>query len=166
MTFEPIIQIQPAWTLVCGRFGVHFFEGDLSVADMDQMQREGDAWFGRHRDRIVELVVILPSRSVMSTEERRRMIGLIKHWEDHRVAAATVILAEGLLGAMHRSVLTGLLMLAPPPHPAKVFGDVAEAVTWLQPHVRSVCPEAVSARVVLDAVRKLEAAFRARGIRA
>lgn len=30
-----------------------------------------------------------------------------------RDAAATVILAEGLMGSLHRSILTGLMMLAP-----------------------------------------------------
>ena len=88
---------------------------------------------------------------------------LIKRWEHERTASATVILAEGLLGAVQRSTLTGLHMIAPPPHPMKIFGNLPDAVAWLYPHLAPVCPAATSSQVTLSAVEALCGAFKARG---
>jgi hypothetical protein len=74
----------------------------------------------------------------MSTEERQRISALIKRWDKDRAASATVILAEGMVGAMQRSVLTGLQLIAGTTHPQKVCSNVADAVNWLMPHVREV----------------------------
>jgi hypothetical protein len=76
----------------------------------------------------------------MTQAERSKMVQLMKQWEDVRDAAATVILAEGLLGSLQRSILTGLMMLAPAPHPAKVFSAVDLAVEFLAPYVRALTP--------------------------
>ena len=159
---EPIIQITPAWTAVSGRFGVHVFEGRLTVADMDRMQAAGDEWYRRNPGRMVELVIVFPSNTVMTSDERKRMTELIKRWERVRDASATVILAEGILGAMQRSVLTGMFMLVPPPHPWKVFGDVTDAVTWLFPYVAPLCHAATTRDVAVNAVDELCRAFKAR----
>jgi hypothetical protein len=100
-------------------------------------------------------VIIFPSKAMMNAEERRRMTHLIKRWEPERDASATVILAEGLLGSIQRSVLTGFSLVAPPPHPMKVFGKIPEAVTWLHPYVAPLCPDASAPDVVLAAVQEL-----------
>ena len=42
MHFEAITQLPTAWTMASGRFGVHLFEGALTVDDMVGMQRRGD----------------------------------------------------------------------------------------------------------------------------
>jgi hypothetical protein len=73
-----------------------------------------------------------------------------------------VILATGMLGAVQRSVLTGLLMIAPPPHPSKVFSDLSEAVTWLLPHVAALSERPITEEHLRAAVEELCAAFRAR----
>jgi hypothetical protein len=159
---SPIIQVPAGWTAVAGRFGVHVFEGHLPVSDMDRMQKLGDEWFRKNPGKLVELVIVYPSRAMMSAEERHRMTQLIKRWEAHRVAAATVILATGMLGAVQRSVLTGLLMIAPPPHPSKVFSDLSEAVTWLLPHVAALSERPITEEHLRAAVEELCAAFRAR----
>jgi hypothetical protein len=44
-----------------------------------------------------------------------------------------------MVGALQRSVLTGLNLLASPPHPAKVFSEVPDAIDWLLPHLGAVC---------------------------
>jgi hypothetical protein len=62
---------------------------------------------------------------------------------------------------MQRSVLTGLMMLAPPPHPVKVFGTIPEAVEYLQPYLRQI-PGAPIAQSPLPAVLALYEAFRSR----
>jgi len=162
MKLEPLIQVESAWTCVSGRFGVHVFEGHLTIAQMDRMESFGDRWYRSHPGPFAELVVVLESNARMTSEERARMARLIKRWEGSRIASATVIMATGLTGAFHRSVLTGLMMLAPPPHPAKVFGSVPGAITWLHPYVRKVTDETVSERDVLAAAEELCRVFQAR----
>jgi hypothetical protein len=159
LELEPIIKVEPAWTAVSGRFGVHVFEGHLSIPDMDRMRAIGDEWYRKNPGRLVELVVVFPSNALMSAEERRHMTSLIKRWERNRDASATVILAEGLTGSIQRSVLTGLNLVAPPPHPMKVFGKIPEAVSWLFPYVQPVCPAASSCETALAAVQDLCRAF-------
>jgi hypothetical protein len=158
MKIEPIFQMPTAWTGVSDRFGVHLFEGRVTPADMDRMQALGDQWYKRNPGKLVELVVVFPSETVMTSEERQRMARLIKHWEKHRIASATVILAAGMLGAMHRSVLTGMLMIAPPPHPSKIFSNVGEAVTLLLPHVRSLSDATTTTGDVMALVDEWSAA--------
>jgi hypothetical protein len=126
---------------------------------MDLIERTGDAWLAKHPGRTVELVIIFPSSARMTNAERMRMARMLKRHEKNRTAAGTVILAEGLTGAVHRSVLTGLLMLAPPPHPAKIFGVTRDAVTWLAPHVQALCGAGAEAGALLSAVEDLAAKF-------
>ncbi len=151
-----------AWSGVAGRFGVHLFEGVVTVADMDRLEVMGSRWYRDNPGKMVELVLIFPSDARMTGEERVRMSKIIKRWEGQRIASATTILAEGMRGAVHRSVLTGLLMLAPPPHPSKVFGKVADAVGWLAPYVRQACGPAATHAAAQSAVSAFCASFQAR----
>jgi hypothetical protein len=159
---EPIIQMPTTWTGTAGPFGAHLFEGKLTVSDMERMEALGSRWHRNNSGNTVELVVIFPSDARMTNEERSRMGELIKRWQDQRSASATTILAEGISGAMQRSVLTGLFLLAPPPHPAKVFGKVTDAVRWLAPHVRSLCGEAATTSAIQSAVDEFCTAFGSR----
>lgn len=86
----------------------------------------------------VTLIVIHGTRSTMNAEERRSVLAMIDETKHHRLASATVIGARGMLGALHRSILTGFSLLLPPPHPHKVFGDVPEAIAYLMPWVPKV----------------------------
>jgi hypothetical protein len=138
MRFEPLIRMSTAWTSVFGRFAVHLFEGRVTLEDMELMQSIGEHWNVKHPGKRVELVVVLPSDTRMTPDERARMARLIKLGELHRQASATVILAEGILASMQRSVLTGMMMLAPSPHPSKVFGSLHDAARWLFPHVHAL----------------------------
>lgn len=162
MKFEPIIEMPCLMTGLWKRFGVHLFEGKVTVADMEEIERRSVLWHEKIRGKLVEMVVILPGDAKMTSEERTKMTQIIKRWESSRAASATVILAQGLVGAMHRSVLTGMVMLAPAPHPVKVFGTIPDAVKWLAPFVRELCgPEATPE--ALDAgVADLAARFAAR----
>jgi hypothetical protein len=126
------------------------------------METLGDRWYRKNPGKLVELAIILPSETRMTSEERTRMTQLIKRWESVRIASATVILASGMLGAMHRSVLTGMTMLVPPPHPAKVFATVPDAMSWLLPYLRTACGDDVMPGRALSAVEGLCDAFRAR----
>ena len=139
MKFEPLIRTATTWSSVFDRFAVHLFEGHVTLADMDHMQLIGERWNLQHPGKRVEMAVIFPSEARMTHEERVRMSRLIKLGEAHRTASATVILAQGMLASMQRSMLTGMMMLAPPPHPAKVFGTIADSLKWLEPHVQEAC---------------------------
>jgi hypothetical protein len=162
MKLGTIIDMPCLLTGAWSRFGVHLFHGKVTTSDIDMMERLGDAWFAKNPGRLVELVVVFPSDARLSSEERTRMTQLMKRREKDRIASATVILAEGLTGAVHRSVLTGLLLLARPPHPIKIFGTTKAAVTWLAPHVQTLCGATATADNLNAAVDELSGRFRAR----
>jgi hypothetical protein len=146
------------------QFGVHVFEGRLTLADMVHIDEHAMAWRKTNTGKTVELVIVypVPTDAMMTTEERKRMAHIIKRWENRRTASATVILATGLLGAMHRSVLTGLQLIAPPPHPVKVFSTTPSAVVWLLPHIRELHGPEPTVASVQEAVDELCNGFRAR----
>jgi hypothetical protein len=166
VNLEPVIRLPTAWSSVSGNFVVHLFEGTVTVAEMDRMQQLGDAHSARHPAKRVELVVVHSSDARMTGDERTRMARLIKHGDAYRTATATVILAEGLVGALHRSTLTALLMVARPPHPTKVFGHVAEAMRWLWPQLRALQPTAPALEQLEHELVAHLAEFRARSVRA
>jgi hypothetical protein len=142
--------------------GVHLFEGKLTVEDMDRLDTQGADWRRRVPGKMVELVIVFPSEARMTSEERTRMAAIIKRWEHVRLASSTVILAEGLMGSLHRSVLTGLQILAPAPHPLKVFGTIAPAVKFLAPFVVELCGPEATEDALLHGVDELCARFAAR----
>jgi hypothetical protein len=162
MTFERLLDLPATWSCASGRFGVHLFQGHLSISDIDRLEMVGAEWHRQNPEKTVELVVVLPSSARMSSEERQRMVQVIRRWERKRIASATVILAEGLSGAVQRSILTGIMMLAPSPHPAKVFGTLEDAVAFLEPSLRTLQLPFVTGNEALCAVRELYDAFRTR----
>jgi hypothetical protein len=161
MKLEPIIQLPNMTTGMWRHFGVHAFEGTLTLNDMVLIEAAGDLWHRKNPGKVVEMVIIFPSEARMGSEERARMASIIKRWASVRTASATVVLASGLQGSMHRSVLTGLQMIAPPPHPTKVFGVLLEAVTWIAPHVQAQCGVETTPEELLAAIEELCATFRA-----
>jgi hypothetical protein len=163
MVFEPLLRAPTSWISVLDHFAVHLFEGAVSVADIDRMQYIGERWNAQHPGKRAELVVIFPSDTRLTHEERSRFAQLVKAGQAYRAASATVILASGMLGSMQRSMLTGLTMIAPPPHPSKVFGSIADAMVWLGPHVQATCPSVESVEALVRALTLHVEAFRARG---
>lgn len=159
MKLDPIIETPYMTTGLWWRFAVHLFEGKVTLADMDHIERVSERWHEKVNGKLVELVVIFPSSTKMTQDERVRMTKIIKRWEGTRVASATVILAQGLMGSVQRSVLTGLQLLAPPPHPTKVFGVIAEATLWLTPRIREVCGDDVQPDELCAAVEALSETF-------
>lgn len=161
MRFEPLFRTATAWISVFDHFAVHLFEGAVSVSDMDRIQSVGERWNVRHPGKRAELVVIFPSNARLTPEERARMAQLVKVGQTHRAAAATVILASGMLGSMQRSMLTGLTMISPPPHPWKVFGTIVDALTWLTPHLVATC-QIESVQTIDEALTRHLEEFKAR----
>jgi hypothetical protein len=162
MTLQTVIRLPTAWSSADEGWAVHLFEGELTVADMDRMQHSGDRWAMRNAGKRAELVIIHPSAARVSAEERARMARLMKHGEARRSASATVILADGVLGALQRSTLTALMMVAPASHPAKVFGSTSDALRWLFPYVQSLTPNFVGAEELELALTEHLKEFRAR----
>ncbi len=166
MNLDPIIVEAYMLTGLWRQLAVHLFQGKVTLADMDRIEAASAVTHARVKGKVVEMVVILPSRAEMTHEERVRMGRIIKRWEQKRIASATVITTDGLLASIHRSVLTGLQILVPPPHPTKVFSSAAQALRWLEPYVQEVCgPEATAAELIV-AVDELRARFDARVERA
>ena len=161
LKLEPFLTLPNLVTGMWRRFGVHVFEGSVSLDDMMRIEASGSLWHRTNPGPIVELVIICPSDARMTNEERTRLAAIVKRWEKTRTASATVVLAEGLTGAMHRSILTGLQMVAPPPHPTKVFGRTPDAIAWLAPHVQALCGPDATAADLLAAVERMCEAFRA-----
>lgn len=161
MKLEPLIEMPNMVTGVWRRFGVHVFEGKLTLEDMVRMDDAGVAWHKKNQGKTVELVIVFPSNSTMTADERKRMARIIKRWEHLRIASATAILATGLVGAAQRSVLTGLQLIAPVPHPYKVFGAIEPAVEWLNPHVRELLGPEATLQATQLAVAELCTTFKA-----
>lgn len=162
MSFEPAIRMPNVWVDVAEYFTLHQFEGQLTIADMERLEREGDKWHAKYSGKRVELVVIFPSNARMSMDERARLTRAIKRFEHNRIASSTVILAHGITGAMQRSILTGLQMLAPPPHPIKVFGNVRDALTFLTPYVGELSGARPNDDTLVADIEALGVAFKAR----
>jgi len=159
MKLEAITQLPNMMTGMWRRLGVHAFEGKITLDDMTRMEVAGSLWHRKNPGKVVEMVIIFPSDARMNGEERERMAAIVKRWERVRTASATVVLADGLMGAMHRSILTGLQMIAPPPHPTKVFGVTADAVKWILPHVRALCGDDVGTDDLLAAIEDMCTTF-------
>ena len=147
MKFEPIYQLPNAWTLAAGHFGIHLFEGEVTIEEMAEMGRLAEDWRAKNEVRTVELVVVYPSAHRMTAGERKAMTGLMKRWEHLRDASSTVILAEGITGAIQRSILTGLMLVVPPKHPVKICAGVPAAQEFLAPFL-----EALDGRLAVDAL--------------
>jgi hypothetical protein len=87
----------------------------------------------------VTLVVIHASSTTMSTEERRSVARMVEETKSSRLASSTVVAAAGVVAALHRSILTGISLLVPPPHPVKIVANVPAAVRFLHPYVEVLC---------------------------
>jgi hypothetical protein len=159
MKLEPIIELPNMMTGMWRRLGVHAFQGKVTLDDMTRVEVAGSGWHRKNPGKVVEIVIIFPSEARMDTSERERMASIVKRWESVRTASATVILASGLVGSFQRSILTGLQMLAPPPHPTRVFGALPETATWILPYVRDLCGADVGGEALLEALVEFCATF-------
>jgi hypothetical protein len=161
IALEPVLRSPTMITGIWRRFGVHAFEGALSPDDMSRLESFGNVWHKKNPGHVVEMAIIFPSEARMESDARARMAKIIRRSEMMRRASATVILGRGLVGSMQRSVLTGLMMIAPPPHPIKVFGSITDAVVWLTPHIQAVCGADAKPQELNAAVDALCATFHA-----
>lgn len=111
-------------------------QGHTNVAELQELR----VLFGmlakaRGDEPHVSLIILYPSDSTMSGEERRVVTKLIEESKHRRLASATAVLATGVMAAVHRSILTGINLLVPPPHPNRITASIDEAISFVHPHV-------------------------------
>jgi hypothetical protein len=127
-------------------------DGHTPLDELEQLRRLVHAWYVDQGDaKNVTLVVIHGTNTTMNADERRAVARMIDETKSSRVASATVVLGDGMVGALHRSILTGFSFLVPPPHPVKIFARVEPAVVFLHPFIEALCgpvsPDHVGAMV-------------------
>jgi hypothetical protein len=115
-------------------------EGHTGVAQLEKLRtRFLELSRARGEEKHVALIVLYPSESTMSAEERRCLARMIDESKHRRLASSTAVLAKGLMGAVHRSILTGMSILVPPPHPNRIVSSVEDAIAFVHPHVVKSC---------------------------
>jgi hypothetical protein len=131
-------------------------DGHNDVAALERMRRMGHEWLRKSPGKTVDFVVIHPSNTTMSSEERATMMRYIDETKHNRLASATVVLATGILGAVHRSILTGMNLIVPPPHPARICADVATGARFVERYADHLCGP-VTAEMIEDIAGGLHA---------
>jgi hypothetical protein len=123
-------------------------DGHTPVDELERLRLHVLEWTRAQGDaKNVALTVLHSNRSTMSAEERRIVARMIDETKGSRLASATVVLADGMLGALHRSILTGFSLLVPPPHPTKICGDLPSALAFLAPHIEKVAGDVPPAHI-------------------
>ena len=121
------------------RFTAAVFDGVLSCEEMETLHSLIKEWRARYPGKTADLAVIYPTRAGMTSAERKKWVEILKATEHVRLAGATVVLADGMLGSVHRGIITSFNLIAPPPHPVKVCSTVSAALTWLAPYIEETC---------------------------
>jgi hypothetical protein len=115
-------------------------QGHTGVAQLEKLRiRFLELARARGDEKHVALIVLYPSESTMSAEERRCLARMIDESKRRRLASSTAVLAKGLMGAVHRSILTGMSILVPPPHPNRIVSSIEDAIAFVHPHVVQSC---------------------------
>lgn len=96
----------------------------------------------------VGLLIVVEAQAQPPEGEARRMLTEVGTRLQHGVGCAFVSEARGFGAAAMRGVLTGMVLIARPAFPLRVFPSVDPALPWLQARSASFEPEAI-ARTVL-----------------
>jgi hypothetical protein len=85
---------------------------------------------------------------------RKEVFGLLADRSIAPRATAHVILVGGFAAAATRAFIGALLLAARPPSPTKIFGEMGDAVTWLEKHGANIpgTPDAQTIRATHDAI--------------
>ncbi len=71
------------------------------------------------------------SKTDLSEETRRAIIDAIKAYEDRALTVSVVIEVRGFVGTTVRALVSGLILLARPKYPMKIFATHEESVLWM-----------------------------------
>lgn len=113
-------------------------DGHTPLDELERLRALALARMKEHPEKGVSLIVLHGTRSTMSSEERRSVTQMIDQTKHTRVASSTVVLGRGVIGSLHRSILTGMSIIAPPPHPVRICADVPAAIEFLHPYIEAV----------------------------
>jgi len=110
-------------------------EGHTPLEQLEALRRRF-AELSRERgdEKHVALTILYPTDSTMSAEERKCVARIIDESKHRRLASATAVLAQGLMGAVHRSILTGMSILVPAPHPHRITATIEDAIDFVHPY--------------------------------
>lgn len=111
-------------------------EGHTPLEQLERLRlRIGAIARERGNEKHVALTILHPSDSAMSSEERASVSKMIDETKHRRLAAATAVLAQGVMGSVHRSILTGMSLLVPSPHPNRIAATEEAAIKFIHPYV-------------------------------
>jgi len=114
-------------------------DGHTPVDELESLRQLSQEWREATTEKVVSLIVLHGRRTTMSGPERRSVMNMINETKHTRLASATVVLGRGLIGSAHRSILTGMSIIVPSPHPVKICAEVSEAIDFLHPYIETVC---------------------------
>ena len=85
----------------------------------------------RHPGEGVYVHVIRGAVPPPSDDVRRELVAMVRTGAGVYRGAAVIALGNAFVGSLVRSVVAGMVMIARPAFPMKVFGDVTEATDWI-----------------------------------
>ena len=75
--------------------------------------------------------VVVGGVPIFSEPVRDELVKMIKSTTNFTLGSAHILLVSGMAGSAVRAFMSTVMLLARPQAPNRVFGGVAEAVTWL-----------------------------------
>jgi hypothetical protein len=85
----------------------------------------------RHPGEAVYVNVIRGAVPPPSDDVRRELVAMVRTGAGVFRGAAVIALGNAFVGSLVRSVVSGMVMVARPAFPMKVFGEVTEATDWI-----------------------------------
>jgi hypothetical protein len=92
----------------------------------------------------------------LGEELRREFAESMKEFNGRPAAAAVLVEGVGFRAAAARALTTGIMLVARPKYPIKVFADRHEAARWLMPQLAQGVKEPLTDGEVLTALNTLE----------
>jgi hypothetical protein len=113
-------------------------------------------------DRYVQLIRLQPGgvRDAPDEDYRSRVAQWIREREGHVVALAYVLIGEGFVGSVARTVIAGINMLGRRSYPQEVFSEPKAAITWLAGQVPAGTLDPAELMLSLDELIDLAGAKR------
>jgi hypothetical protein len=87
----------------------------------------------RYPQQALFMCIVSQGADPPDSDARAASVKMVREQDKKLIGCACVIESGGFRGAVTRSILTGMTLLAGTPIPIGFFGDVSGAVEWLQP---------------------------------
>jgi hypothetical protein len=113
-------------------------------------------------DRYVQLTRLAPSgvKEAPDPDFRACAAKSMREREEHVAAFAFVLIGDGLVGSVARTVIAGINVLARRSFPQKVFPEPSAAITWLAGHLPAGTIDPAELMASLDELIELAGARR------